>query len=542
MFTTISCIKPPGQMVITNCTIYTLDGNNPIAEAIITADGKIIYVGDEMGSLPYINEDSQIIDLNGGYVIPGLIDAHCHLNGLGKMLEDLNLMETTSIAEIREMVLAKVKETEPGKWIQGRGWDQNKWKDQKFPHWRDLNGTERNPVYLRRVDGHAVWVNNTALELCSIDADTPDPPGGLILRDSAGQPTGVLLDNAADLVKNNLPVPSKEDRRRWFLQAMKECSRLGLTGAGDAGMKREDIEVIKELAEEGKLTMRIYAMLSDEDPDLLEDYFISGPEIGLYDDLLTIRTVKLYADGALGSKGALLCQPYSDQLSTVGINVDSLEYLYDITKRALAAGFQVAAHAIGDSANKIVIDTYQRALQENPVKNHRLRIEHAQVLSEPDIARMAESNIIASMQPTHATSDMPWAEQRLGSERIRYAYAWRTLKDAGVKLAFGSDFPIEYPNPFYGIHAAVTRQDKDNNPPDGWYPEQKMTVMEALQGFTTWAAYAQFQEEETGMIRPGYKADFTIIDRDIFHIPQEQLDDIQVLMTIVKGEIVYSKM
>lgn len=533
-----SCSEPPGRVVLKNCTVYTMDENNPTVEFVVCEGQKIIYAGDAREGASYEAKNVQIIDLAGAVVLPGLMDAHAHLLGYGKYIDELQLRGAESPEDIRIMVLKKMDSTPPGEWVMGRGWDQNKWDRKKFPTWRDLAGTEANPLYLRRVDGHAVWINRKAMEICGLTADTPDPEGGEIIRDHTGFPTGILLDNAVEMVKERIPEATLRQKRKWLLTAMKECNRVGITSVGDAWVDKEGVELFKSVVSEGEATLRVYALLEGK-IGFMDEFNLSSPILNYGNGMLTIRSVKLFADGALGSRGALLFEPYSDRPETRGIMVESEENIFTITVEALKNGFQVCTHAIGDRANHITLSGYERALEKVPTEDHRLRVEHCQVLAPDDIPRFAESGVIASMQPTHATSDMPWAENRVGSERMRGAYAWRSLLDVGAKLAFGSDFPVEEPNPFLGIYAAVTRQDLEGYPPGGWFPHQRLTVMEAVRGFTIDAAYAQFQENELGLIRPGMLADFTVIDRDIFMIPALEIPQTEVLMTIVGGKVVY---
>jgi len=533
--TRFDCAETAKYSTLRNGTIYTMDENNPTAQMVVFLDGRIIYAGDEAGGKRY--SGGKTIDLKGAVVLPGLIDAHCHMHSLGKSLDDLNFRGRDK-ETIIEMVKEKVKQSPRDKWISGRGWDQNLWAEKQFPHWKDLKGTEDNPVILSRVDGHAAWVNRTALELCGITQDTPNPEGGVILRDKKGKPTGVLLDNAVELVREKIPKPTIAEIKRRLVKAMQECNRYGLTGAGDAYVTTGIIEAYKSLAEEDSMTMRVYGMLPDS-ADLLAEYFARGPIKDYGDGMFTVRAVKMFADGALGSRGASLFSPYSDDAGTSGIEVSSEDSIYQVTVDALTAGFQVCTHSIGDKACRAVLNAYQRAQEDCEVKDARLRVEHSQVLSLEDIPRYKESGIIASMQPTHATSDMPWAEDRLGAERIKGAYAWASLLNAGAKMAFGSDFPVEEVDPFLGIYSAVTRKNLAGEPLAGWYPEQCLTVEEAVRAFTQGAAYAQFQENDIGMIKEGMRADFTVIDRDIFTIPKEQILDTKVLITIVGGKTVF---
>ena len=536
----VSCMKEHNYRIIRNGYFYTLDDDNPTATVVVIQGDRIVYAGDDEGAESYTAKNTEVIDLKGAVALPGLIDAHAHMMSLGKFLNELSLKGVDSPWEVRRLVQEKAVNAPEGEWITGRGWDQNLWESKEFPTYEELGGVEANPVYLSRVGGHAVWVNKTALDLCGITRETDDPNGGRIVRFDSGEPTGILIDNAINLVRDKIPKASREVKKRWLLRAVRECAKWGLTGVGDAWVTKETLELYREIIAEDSMTMRVYCLLSDE-AELLDEFYKSGPVVEYGGGLLTMRAVKLFADGALGSRGALLFEPYSDDESTCGIMVTGEEEIYRRAVEALKAGLQVSTHAIGDRANHITLNAYQRALAEIPGEDRRLRIEHDQVLIPKDIGRYRELRVIASMQPTHATSDMPWAEDRLGSERIKGAYAWRSLLDAGARLAFGSDFPVEQVNPFLGIYSAVTRQDLEGKPEGGWYPEQKLTVEEAVRGFTVWAAYAQFQEDEIGMIRAGMYADFTVIDRDIFQVSPREIAEAEVLMTIVGGEIVYQR-
>jgi len=538
MILSTSCSDNSSYVKLENCSVYTMDSNAPTAETVVYFEGKIVYVGSNAGAEEF--QPARAIDLKGGTVIPGLIDAHAHLNSLGKSIDELNLRGIKSKAEILEKVLTKVSDADPGEWITGRGWDQNLWVSTEFPSWEDLPGTESNPVFLKRIDGHAAWVNKTVLEICEIGINTPDPDGGKIIRDAEGNPAGVFLDNAADLITAIIPKPSDETRKKRLLAAMKVCSQNGLTGVGDAWVTQKNIDTYQELAAEGKMTVRVYGMLADSN-NLRRDYYESGPIIGEAGGMLTVRSIKLFSDGALGSRGGLLFEPYCDDPSTSGIEVTGEDRIFEITKSALEAGFQVCTHAIGDRGNQQVINAYERALKEAPAGDHRLRVEHCQILTPADIPRFRELGLIASMQPTHATSDMPWAEDRVGSERIKGAYAWRTMLETGAVLAFGSDFPVEEVNPLLGIYSAVTRKDLAGNPEGGWYPEQCLTVEEAVYAFTAGAAFAQFQEDEIGKIKSGFRADFTVLDRDIFKIDPSEIPETRVLKTIAGGKTVFAR-
>jgi len=424
--------------------------------------------------------------------------------------------------------------------VTGRGWDQNDWERKSFPTWKDLEGTESNPVFLERIDGHAAWLNAKALEECGIGPSTADPPGGRILRDARGRPTGVLVDEAVELAARAIPEPSFDEQLARLQEAISLCNRYGLTGVHDAGVDSLGLELYRRLYREGKLDLRVYAMLSVEDRGFLKKNLALGPgeECG---GLLSIRAVKLFADGALGSRGAALIEPYSDDPGNRGLLVTPPDELRSLVREVMAAGFQPCIHAIGDRGNRLALDAIEEAVKATGRSDLRPRIEHAQVVAPADFDRFAELGVIASMQPTHATSDMPWAERRLGPERIKGAYAWRKLMDRGVHLALGSDFPVEKVDPMLGIYAAVTRQDLEGNPPGGWYPQERMTREEAIRGFTWEAAYASFAQDRRGSLEVGKDADLTVLDGDPFEVPASEIPKIQVLYTIVAGRIVYER-
>lgn len=526
------------DLIITGGVVYTLDPGRPRVEAVAAADGRIVYAGDREGVRAYQGPGTRIFDATGLTVFPGLVDAHAHLAGLGTRLAVLDLVGTASASEVRRLVLERAKSAAPGDWIQGRGWDQNDWANREFPTWKDLEGSEKHPVYLRRVDGHAAWLNRTALELCGIGADTADPDGGRIVRGGDGQPTGVLVDNAIELVTKLIPEPSFEERIRRMKLALAECLRFGLTGVHDAGVGEKDIEVLRLLEERGELGIRVYAMIDADETEFARSQLRRGPSIGA-DHLLDIRAVKLYADGALGSRGAALLDSYADEPSNRGLLVTSSEELLAWTTAALENGFQVCTHAIGDAGNRVTLDVYEEALAKTGAADARPRIEHAQVLAREDIPRFARLGVIACVQPTHATSDMGWAGDRLGSERIEGAYAWRKLIDSGCRIACGSDFPVEAVNPIWGIYAALTRQDHEGSPDGGWHAEERMTLDEALRGFTTDAAYASFMEHVKGRIQPAMLADLTILDRDLYEATPREILSARVIGTVVGGAVLY---
>jgi len=526
------------DLVIRADVIYTAYPARPKAEAVAVRAGRIIDVGRRSKINRLIGKRTRVLDYDGA-VLPGLIDAHGHLASLGRALSRIDLVGTRD----KDEILAKVKEAIPGSavedWITGRGWDQNDWPDQQFPTWKDLRETESRAVALWRVDGHAVWVNRTALRLAGITSATPNPAGGRILHDDSGEPTGVLIDKAMDLVSQQMPKEDVALRRKYVIAGMKECNRFGLVGVGDAAVDSLGLAVYRGLAEKGELTLRVYAMLDGSDQVFAEQEMLHGPQ-GSSSDMLRVRSLKMFADGALGSRGAALLEPYSDDPGNYGLITTSRAKLARMTSIAMDRGFQVCVHAIGDSANRMVLDVFSAALLGRNPEDFRLRVEHAQILDSLDIPRFGEQGVIASMQPTHATSDMPWVEERLGPERTRVgAYVWRSLLDSGARLCFGSDFPVESPNPMLGLYAAVTRQDTSGNPPGGWMPEQRLSMEEALDGFTIDAAYAEFAERVIGSIEKGKLADFTVIDTDIFQADPKALIDAKVLATIVDGVVVY---
>ncbi|MDQ3674840.1 MAG: amidohydrolase [Gemmatimonadota bacterium] len=539
----IVAAQRPADLVITNGHIYTVDVTRPTASALAVRGDKIVFVGSDLEARALTGPATRVLDLEGKTVIPGIIDAHAHLLGLGTSLRRVNLTGAASYAEVVSRVSAWAKTARPGEWIQGRGWDQTRWSANAFPTHEALShALPDNPVVLGRVDGHAVLANAKAMELAGITAGTPDPAGGRIIRDASGAPSGVFVDNATALVEKAIPSSSRAEKRRAILAAIAECSRYGLTGIHDAGQDAATITVYEELARAGNFNLRNYVMLSDpgnRESALRNAYLTRGPQNGLYGGRLWIRAIKLYSDGALGSRGAALLAPYSDEPANSGLLVSQPSHIEMMAELGLRRGFQVNVHAIGDRGNRIALDAFESALRAVPRADHRFRVEHAQVISLEDIPRFARLGVIPSMQATHQTSDMRWAEARVGSQRIRGAYAWRALLNSGVIVPNGTDFPVEEVNPLLTFHAAVTRQDAAGTPAGGWYPEQKMTRHEALQSMTIWAAYAGFQEPVMGSITPGKYADFVVLDRDIMRVPDSDLRATRVLSTWLGGKPVY---
>ncbi|GED17731.1 amidohydrolase [Aneurinibacillus migulanus] len=538
-------VQEKADTVYLNGNIYTADAKFSKADAMAIKDQKLIYVGNKGQVKQYIGPSTKVVDLEGKSVIPGLNDGHLHFPGMA-----LNLIQINGFNKPKEEILKLVKEEathrQPGEWILGRGWNHELWPDKKFPTKEELDViAPNNPVVLERVDGHSVWVNSKALEIGGITKDTPNPQGGEIIRDAKGEPTGMLIDTAEEPVTSKIPPYSSERIREGLLKAQEELFSNGITSATDAGSHLSYIEDMKGLYEKGDLKARLNVMVANgaggETGDSLAYYYKKGPEIGLYGDRFTVRSVKLVGDGSLGSRSAALLESYHDRPGHKGNYRFTDEELYRLVKEAREHGWQVATHAIGDGAILQAINTYEKVLKENPLKDHRWRIEHFQIANADEIKRIAELGIIPSMQPVHATSDKNMAEDRVGPERIKYAYAWRKTIDAGSHIVGGSDAPVELVNPFHGLYAAVTRMDRDGNPDGGWYPEEKMTREEALQAFTIWAAEGSFEEKLKGSLEAGKLADFIVIDKDPMKCPEEQLKDITVLTTVVGGEVVYKK-
>lgn len=477
-----------------------------------------------------------VIDGRGRTLWPGLIDAHAHLLNLGTSRQRLELNGTGSLDEILER-LAQWAANNPGDgWIIGRGWNQMHWPVKEFPGAADLDRVVANrPVMLERIDGHAVWVNSKALEIAGIDSGSEAPPGGEIIRDAAGRPTGILVDNAESLVRVHLPAPDEEEIARAYLLAMREANRLGLTGVHEAGSSAREVQVLRRLADADQLTLRLYVMLSDTDENLAA---LERPLTGLANGRLSVRSVKIYADGALGSRGAALLAPYSDREETTGLLFLDEAAITARIRKANARGFQAAVHAIGDRANRVTLNAFD-SLQNGRPSPLRNRIEHAQVVAPDDIPRFAQLGVIASMQPVHASSDMWMAEQRLDPGRLEGAYAWRSLIDSGARLAFGSDFPVEEVNPFFGIHAAVNRADHEGQPQGGWRPEQRVSLATALCAFTRDAAYAAHEEDQVGSLDAGQWADFILLEQDPFGVKPGDLWQVKVLETWLGGKRVY---
>jgi len=529
------------DLIVTHARIYTVDDTRPFVSAMAIQGGKVQFVGSEREALQLRGANTRMLDAGGQTIIPGMIDAHAHLFNLATFLRNLDVTDTRSYESIVARVADRIRTAQPNAWVIGRGWDQNKWGNTQFPTHDALSRVSpNNPVVLTRIDGHAILANAAAMKAAGVTAATKDPSGGKIERTPTGEPTGVFIDNAMELVNRSIPPMTKDDMRAATLNAITEANKLGLVGVHDAGEPREVIDIFEELAKAGTFNLRAYVMISD-DSAAIAHYFQRGPQSALYDGRLWIRSIKLYADGALGSRGAALLDPYADDAKNIGLLRTTAAHLQDVSTRALRQGFQVGIHAIGDRGNRIALDAFDNALKAVPTADHRFRIEHVQVLDHADVPRFAQLGVIPSMQAVHQPSDMYWAPTRLGYARTLGAYAWRSLLATGVIIPNGSDFPVERVNPLFSFHAAIARQDDNNWPPGGWFPEQKMTREEALKAMTIWAAFAGFQENVTGSLTPGKYADFVILDRDIMRVPDEQVLGTGVIATYIGGRAVFER-
>ncbi|EKE71079.1 amidohydrolase [Gallaecimonas xiamenensis] len=528
----VSSTAAAQSVVLDDIKGYGWEGDKLVTFSRLVIDqGKVVARGGPELAIP---EGAQVRDLEGKTVIPGLIDAHGHVMGLGQASLNVDLAGAKTLAEALARVSRFAKKHPDLPWIQGRGWNQELWPDKRLPSASDLAlVADGRPVWLTRVDGHAGWANEAAMKKAGISAQTLAPEGGQIVKTRDGQPTGILIDNAMGLMTATLPSPNAAEQQQALDAALATLAKVGLTSVQDAGVDLATWQLYQ--ANQAKLTSRIYVML-DASPQTWAA--AGGPQAWQFDDKLAARAVKLYADGALGSRGAALTEDYSDRPGHKGLMIFAPGELEKRMRAAAEAGFQVNVHAIGDAGNHRVLEafaSFPKALRDG----RRNRIEHAQVLQPADIPRLAKLGIIASFQPTHATSDMNMAEKRLGKTRMEGAYAWRRLLDAKVKLAAGSDFPVESPNPFFGLYSAVTRQDHEGQPEKGWYGDQALTREEALYLFTQGAAYAGFMEGFTGSLAKGQWADLLILDQDYFEIPAQAIWQMQPRETWLAGQAVY---
>jgi predicted amidohydrolase YtcJ len=521
---------------INNVQGYTFNEQEVIQEfsSILIEDGKVLAIGEE------VFPDARIIDGNNKVMLPGLIDAHGHLLGLGATLLQVDVRDVPSAKKTAQKVQEYAQQNKNLTWITGRGWNQVLWPDKRFPTADVLDEYIKNrPVWLERVDGHAGWANTKALELAGITRDSIAPPGGKIERDASGNPSGVLIDNAMNMVIEKLPKEDTEFYQNSLDAAAQHLLSLGITSMHDAGISAGMYSFFIDLAEQKKLPLRIYAMLAATDPALAE--LLKKGHISDEQDFLSIRSVKAYGDGALGSRGAAMLSPYSDAPHNKGLLLTREQDLKPLFDTVLGSSFQLNFHAIGDRANRLALDQFKASFEQVGGEELRNRVEHAQVIAVEDIPRFKTLGIIPAMQPTHATSDMNMAEDRVGADRLKGAYAWQTFLQQGSRVAFGSDFPVELANPFFGLHAAVTRQNRKDQPKQGWIPNESVSIEQAFKGFTYDAAYAAHQEDKLGSLTPGKWADFILLDQDIFTIPKQQLWRTEVLETWIAGEQVYQK-
>ena len=543
MSSTSNTHHPKAELVIQGGKVATVDADFSIQEAVAVLNGKIVFTGDRKTIQTYIGPRTKVIELEGGLVLPGLVDAHAHMNSYSKELTSLNVTGTESYEELVHRVADHVRITKPGEWITGGRWDQNQWPCLDFPVHDALSEVSpNNPVYLKRVDGNAALVNGKALELAGMNKNYPNPIGGVIHRKADGEPTGVILNRAMDVVEALIPPDTAEQYESKILTAIDHAASYGLTGWHEAGVIPWEIAIYNRLEKRGALKLRCYAMLGDERNPEYKGDLVSYFRENRQDDesyMFSVRSVKLFFDGALGSRGAAFYEPYSDDSENVGLIRITPEYIERVARAALETGMQVGTHAIGIRGNRLCLEAYEKALKDNPVKDHRFRIEHAQFVEPQDVAKFAELGIIPDMQPTHCTSDMSFVERRVGTKRASAGYVWRDFLDKGLIIPCGSDFPVESPDPLLGIYAAITRTDVRGKPEGGWYPGQRMTIEEAIRGFTIWAAVASFQEKMLGSIEIGKFADFTVLDRNILDSPTHEILETQVLFTIVGGKIVY---
>lgn len=534
-------------LVLRNGKIVTADRAFTIQESVAISGNRIIYVGNDFGVQTYIGDGTQVINLDGRFTMPGMTDAHCHPFNLGRIDDEerFSVAGTTSFQEVVDKVERKVMTLEPGEWIIGSGWSEQDWEQKILPEHDALSAVSpNNPVFLYRRGGNSSFVNLKAMEIAGIDRQSPDPYGGQIHRKANGEPTGFLVNMGNNLVKDHFPLPDHpyEYYRDIYRHAASISHEAGLTGWHVAGTYPDQLAVFREMVDRGDLNMRVNAMIQNPRKGDLEAHFREHRVINYGgEDLFQVRSVKVFFDGALGSRGAAFYEPYADDPGNIGVTEIPPEHLYEVAIAGLKAGVQIAPHSIGIRGNGVMLDMFEKALMEYPVNDHRFRSEHAQIVNLDDVARFKRLGVIPSMQLIHATSDMPIVEDRIGPERMRGAYAWRSFLDAGLPVAAGSDFTVESHRPLWGIYAGVTRQDHAGQPDGGWMPEQIISREEAIRAYTNWPAYAAFLEDVSGSIEVGKYADIVVLDKDILEIPAREILDTQVMQTIVAGEIVFER-
>jgi predicted amidohydrolase YtcJ len=547
--------QTPAEMIISGGTIYTMNTTNPTVEAVAVTGGKIVFAGTSANVQKFKGDQTQLIDLKGQTMTPGFIESHGHIMGLGYNELNLDLMDTKSWDEIVARVKEAVGKAQPGEWIIGRGWHQDKWdkKPEKMvkgfqTHHKLSEVSPDNPVYLGHASGHAGFANAKAMQIAGVNQMSIEKmekdlgEGGEVIRDELGNPTGLFNERAQSLIGKYIPEYTEETDAKAFELAMDACARAGVTSFHDEGASRKEIALFKKYRAEDKMKTRLYVMVTGREPELVYEWIRRVPEIDSA-NFLTIRSIKLNCDGALGSRGAWLLDPYEDRAGWYGMPTISMDTVLSVSKAALKAGFQVCAHAIGDRANREILDRYEIAFNENPAaKDHRYRIEHAQHIHPDDIPRFGKLGVIAAMQGIHLSSDRPWAIERLGEKRIvEETYVWQELIKSGAMIINGSDVPVEPISPVASFYASVTRMTLGGEPAGGYEPDQKMTREQALRSYTLDAAYGAFQENALGSIEVGKAADFTIFTKDIMTVPDNQLLSTEIGKTIVNGMVVYEK-
>jgi predicted amidohydrolase YtcJ len=531
------------DLLLTNGNVYTVTEKQPKAEAVAIKTNRIVFVGSNEDAKKF--HAAKIVDLHGRTVVPGFTDSHCHIFGIGEREMRLNLEGTNSLEDFLARVKERVDKTGPGKWITGRGWIETFWKPPQFPTRQDLDKiAPNNPVFLTRADGHASIANSAALKMARIAENTPDPFGGQILKKN-GEPNGMLLDNAQDLVARNIPKPTEAEREEALLRGIDREAKLGWCEIQNAGSHKEDVDLIRKAFETGKVKIRFVNAVYGPGEDA-QNFLREGPTINAFDHHFTQRTIKVLVDGALGSRGAALLKPYSDVPETSGLLREKPEELRPMFEEALRRGVQVETHALGDRANRLILDLYEQTFKavppdERKIREPRWRIEHAQIVDPDDIPRFAKLGVIPSMQPSHAIGDLFFAPARLGMNRLVGAYAWQSFIKSGCIIAGGSDAPVERGEPMIEFYAAVARKSIKGESGEGWHPEQAVSREDALKMFTIWPAYAAFQEKDKGSIEVGKLADFTVLSQDIMKIPETEILETRNEMTVIGGEIIYSR-
>ena len=554
----------PADLILVNARVYTMDWDDPApdgtlstdaphderqwhpdADAIVVTGGEITFVGGTADARKYQAESTRLVDLAGATVLPGLVDSHTHVFELGAALERIDLIDIATEEEAIALVVERAKTVPKGEWIVGRGWDEGAWAN-RYPDKALLTqAVPEHPVFLDSLHSFGGWANQMALDRAGITAQTEVPVGGEMRLGSDGQPNGLFLNNGVNLLRDAIPAPSREGYTNRLLAGLNQMATDGYVTVHDAGLDSLQMSILEELEADDRLPIRVYAMISLRDEDLMHRWIEKGPDQDS-DSMLVTRAVKAYYDGALGSRGARLLYDYSDKEGYRGVSGDDYGFNEELNAQAMKKGFQIGIHAIGDAGNREALNILESVFKEDSsTAKNRHRIEHAQVMHPDDLPRLGQLGIIASMEPPHAMEDKTWAEDRLGPERILGAYAWRSLRETDAALTFNSDNPGSDHNIFYGLHSAITRQDKNQEPEGGWYVEQAMNADEAVRGYTSWSAYASFREDETGIIKKGRWADLTVMDADPFLLSEEHAGDIlngRILMTIVDGNVVYERL